>query len=179
MAKLSLLGKNRVIYEWVGAYILLSIATSSHRKKRLFWPSCGEGGERAWQGSPHHFQEEEKASDPQFYHQCSAGQGSSSSVPAKSGVGEEAAPRAVNKTLRVSLGLSCCIPWQQEGVNEGSSRCSLPGPFPLGRSSPGTAPGLGDSSGAALSKGRAAGRCSAGRSGDCEGVRVCEWVRAG
>lgn len=107
MAKLSLLGKNRVIYEWVGAYILLSIATSSHRKKRLFWPSCGEGGERAWQGSPHHFQEEEKASDPQFYHQCSAGQGSSSSVPAKSGVGEEAAPRAVNKTLRVSLGLSC------------------------------------------------------------------------
>lgn len=76
-----LLGNNRVIYEWVGVCILLSTAPSSHRKKRLFWLSCGEGGKGAWLGSPHHFQEEGKASKAQFCHQCSSKKGRFQSEP--------------------------------------------------------------------------------------------------
>lgn len=64
----ALLGKNRVIYEWVGVCILLPAAAASHRKKRLFWLSGGEGEGGAWPGSPHHFQEEGKASEPHFCH---------------------------------------------------------------------------------------------------------------
>lgn len=121
----------------------LSIATSSHRKKRLFWPSLGEGGERAWQGSPHHFQEEEKASKPQFCHQSSARQGSSSLVPAKSGVEWKLLQGLLTKRCMFSWGSPVAAPGRRVGMC--SSRCFLP--VPLHRSSPGTAPSLGSSSG--------------------------------